>query len=274
MRYFSWFVLLLSFALFEMGCNNGAPGQASNELESAASDTLCAADFTTVADSTAENDSADYAAFIDEITIPAGYNITNPRVTHFVVPIHHINTLIKWKAEGKIMPNPSGNDSTWTMLALEPSSSDSLTIVPYFACYTSLGEGKKGPIVYLKLPERGSIDSIPHTAAEANIEQMKKYLRQLTKGQRLFYPYGFQFPWDDLVGLSCSLQGTDPNNSLHGVLVIKDGEVKGRAIKEVDYYLHSFYKRRFTRLNKSMPGDDDDDEYFDFTNPCPTSCIP
>ena len=276
MRYFSFFLLLLSFALFEMGCNNGAPEQASNESDSSVNDTLCDADFRTVPVEKAQKDSTSYSLYISEYTIPKTYKITNPRVNHFVIPIQNIDTLIKWKAEGKILPNINGKDSTWTMLALEPNN-DSSTIVPYFACYSSLGPGKKGPIVYFNLSEAGKITSIPTKTAKLHIEKMKLYIDRVFNKDTLvvkLYPYGFQFPWEDLEGLACSLQGQAPNNTLYGVLVIKDKKVEGedKIQKEVDYFLHSFYQRRSTKLSKKKPGDDG--EYFDFTSPCPNSCIP
>lgn len=264
MRYLSFFILLLSFTLFEMGCNNRAPEQTSNEPESSVNDTLCEANFITVPDSTAETDSAYYVAYINSIAIPAGYNITNPKVNHFSIPISNIDTLIKWKAEGKILPNRNDDDSTWVMLALETDvKTKQQTITPYFACFSSLGEGKKGSVVYYSLRTSGKIVSINPSEAQKNMLAMQQYINALPKG-KLFYPYGFQLPWNDLVGLTCSLQGNHPNNTLNGVLVINDENA-------VDYYLHSFYKRRFVRSNK-MPDDDDDDDYFDFTSPCPTSC--
>lgn len=274
MRYFIFFGLLLSFAFFEMGCNNGAPEQASNESDFV--ETPCDTIFREVDPTRAQLDSAQYAIFINKVKLPKGYNITNPRVTYFVVPVRHIDTLIKWKAEGKIMPNVDGDDPTWTMLALEKDSdSDSLTIVPYFACYSSSG-GKQGPIVYFKLPERGHIDTIPSQVATANMKAMKTYIDSVFNGKKLFYPYGFQFPWSDMTGLACSLQGEDPNNSLHGVLVIKDAtddvDDPNKEKKQVDYYLHAFYKSKAAKSRKARPGDDGD--YFDFTNPCPNSCIP
>lgn len=270
MRYFIFFGLLLSLAFFEMGCNNGAPGQASNESDFV--ETLCdTVLFREVDPTRAQLDSSQYATFINEVKLPKGYNITNPRVTYFVVPVRHIDTLIKWKTEGKIMPNPNGDDPTWTMLALEKDrDSDSLTIVPYFACYSSSG-GKQGPIVYFKLPEHGPIDTILQQEAKDNVDSMRVYLFKLSIGKKLFYPHGFQFPWNDMTGLACSLQGEGPNNSLHGVLVIKDVENKrGKIEHEVDYYLHAFYKSKAAKSRKARPGDDGD--YFDFTSPCPNSC--
>lgn len=276
MRYFSFFLLLLSFALFEMGCNNGAPGQASNESDSSVNDTLCDTDFRTVPDSTAQADSAYYATYINAIKIPAGYTITNPRVNYFSIPINNIDTLIKWKEEGKILPSPDDDASAWVMLALETQNKQQ-TILPYFVCYTNLGNGKKGPLVYYDLGDSKKIDTIPPATAEKNILEMKGYIKDLPKvkdGDTLFYPRGFQFPWKDLEGLACSLRGIVPNNTLNGVLVIRDKVVnvngKEQVRKEVDYYLHSFYARRFTKLSKKKPGDDG--EYFDFVNPCPTSC--
>lgn len=275
MRYFSLFVLLLCFVLLETGCNNGAPGQASNESESGASDTICDADFRTVPVEEAQKDSTDYALYINNYPIPKTYKITNPRVTHFVIPIQNIDTLVQWKADGKILPNANGNDSTWMMLALEPTGSDSSTIVPYFACYTNL-KGKKGPIVYFNLSEAGKVIPIPTKIAKANIDSMKSYIDTVFNTNQSvvkLYPYGFQFPWADLEGLACSLRGHLPNNSLNGVLVIREKKADGHLQKEVDYYLHSFTQRNFTKLNKKK-GDDGGGEYFDFTSPCPNSCIP
>lgn len=278
MRYFSLFLFLLSFVLVEMGCNNGATEQASNDPESSVNDTLCDADFATVPIEEAQKDSTSYSLYISKYPIPKTYKITNPRVNHFVIPIQNIETLIKWQDEGKILPNTNGEDSTWMMLALEPNN-DSSTIVPYFACYSSLESGEKGPIVYYNLSEAGKVISIPTDTAIAHIDRMKQYIDKVFNKDTLvvkLYPYGFQFPWKDLEGLACSLQGQAPNNTLYGVLVIKDKVVKvnGKDTiqKEVDYYLHSFYARRFTKLSKKRPGDDG--EYFDFTSPCPTSCIP
>jgi hypothetical protein len=194
MRYFIFFGLLLSFALFEMGCNNGAPGQASNESDSSVNDTLCDADFRTVPVEKAQKDSTSYSLYISKYPIPKTYKITNPRVTHFVIPIQNIETLIKWKAEGKILPNINGEDSTWMMLALEPNN-DSSTIVPYFACYSSLGPGKKGPIVYFNLSKAGEIISIPTDTATAHIDSMKCYIDKVFNKDTLvvkLYPYGFQ----------------------------------------------------------------------------------
>lgn len=283
MRYFSLFILLLSFALFEMGCNNRAPEQVANEPESSMNDTLCIQDFRTVPVEEAQKDSTAYALYISDYPIPETYKITNPRVTHFVIPIQNIDTLVQWKADGKILPNANGNDSTWMMLALEPTSSDSSTIVPYFACYTNL-KGKKGPIVYFNLSKAGKIIPIPTKIAKVNIDSMKSYIDTVFNTNQSvvkLYPYGFQFPWGDLEGLACSLRGELPNNSLNGVLVIREKKVgdhlqKGigdHLQKEVDYYLHSFSQRRFAKLNKKK-GRNDDGEYFDFVNPCPTSCIP
>lgn len=266
MRYFifSCFLFLFSFAILEMGCNNSASEQASTEAE--AEDTLCAADFVTVPDSIAQSDSAQYAAFIDTLKTPPGYKISNAKVTHFVIPVSNIDTLIKWKDEGKILPNVDGDDSTWVMLALETDPKTRIqTITPYFACFSSLGNGKKGPVVYYSLLNPSKVLAIKANTAQANMLAMQKYIDAMPKGT-LFYPYGFQLPWSDLVGLSCSLQGDQPNNNLNGVLVIKDNN-------EVDYYLHSFYARKFTKLSKRRP-DDGDGEYFDFTSPCPNSCIP
>lgn len=274
MRYFIFFGLLLSFALVEMGCNNQAPEQASNEPESGVSDTICAADFATVPVEEAQKDSTSYSLYISKYPIPKTYKITNPRVTHFVIPIQNIDTLIKWQDEGKILPNINGEDSTWMMLALEPNN-DSSTIVPYFACYSSLEPGKKGPIVYYNLSEAGKITSIPTDTAIAHIDRMKSYIDKVFNKNKslVIYPHGFQFPWKDLEGLACSLQGQTPNNTLYGVLVIKDKIVDDQVRKEVDYYLHSFYARKFTKL-RSKKRPDDDGEYFDFTSPCPNSCIP
>lgn len=277
MRYFIFFVLLLSFALFEMGCNNGAPEQASNEPASSTNDTICDADFATVPIEDAQKDSTSYSLYISKYPIPKTYKITNPRVNHFVIPIQNIDTLIEWQAEGKILPNISGEVSTWTMLALEPNN-DSSTIVPYFACYSSSGPGEKGPIVYFNLSEAGKISIIPTNTATANIDSMKSYIDKVFNKNKslVIYPYGFQFPWKDLEGLACSLRGQVPNNTLYGVLVIKDKVVnengKDTTQKEVDYFLHSFYARKRAKLSKRLP--DDDGEYFDFTSPCPNSCIP
>lgn len=267
MRYFSFFVLLLSFALFEMGCNNGAPGQASNESESDSNNTICDADFATVPDSTAQADSAYYSAYINEIKIPAGYTITNPRVNHFSIPINNIDTLIKWKGEGKILPGPENDAPAWVMLALETQNGQQ-TILPYFVCYTNLGNGKKGPLVYYNLGDSKKIDTIPLAIAKKNTGEMEHYIKALPKvkgGDTLIYPHGFQFPWKDLEGLACSLRGLVPNNSLNGVLVITDK-------KQVDYYLHSFQQRRFIKRSNKSGDDDGGGEYFNFTSPCPTSC--
>lgn len=273
MRYFIFFGLLLSFALFEMGCNNGAPEQVSDDSDFV--ETPCDTTFREVSAPQAKLDSDEYAIFIHKVELPKW--ITNSTVTYFVVPVRHIDTLIKWQNEGKIMPNQSGDNPTWTMLALEHSGTDSFTIVPYFACYSTIDGNKQGPIVYFKLPERGEIDSIPTGAAVVNIKAMNIYIDKYLNSDEVFYPYGFQFPWSDLVGLSCSLQGEDPNNSLHGVLVLKDREDdndkdKDRKDKEVDYYLHAFYKSKVAKSSKGRPGDGGD--YFDFTSPCPNSCIP
>lgn len=275
MRYFSLFILLLSFALFEMGCNNRAPEQAVNEPESSMNDTLCIQDFRTVPVEEAQKDSTAYALYISDYPIPETYKITNPRVTHFVIPIQNIDTLVQWKADGKILPNIHGNDSTWMMLALEPTGPDSSTIVPYFACYTSL-KGKKGPIIYYNLSEAGKIIRLSSKTAESNISSMQSYIDTVFNTNQSvvkLYPYGFQFPWGDLEGLACSLRGELPNNSLNGILVIREKKVDGHLQKEVDYYLHSFSQRRFAKLNKKK-GRNDDGEYFDFTSPCPNSCIP
>jgi hypothetical protein len=260
-----------------MGCNNGAPEQASTETDSSVNDTLCDADFRTVPDSTAQADSAYYATYINAIKIPAGYTITNPRVNYFSIPINNIDTLIKWKEEGKILPSPDDDASAWVMLALKTQNKQQ-TIIPYFVCYTSLGNGKNGPLVYYDLGDSKKINTIPPATAEKNILEMQGYIKDLPKvkgGDTLFYPRGFQFPWKDLEGLACSLRGIVPNNTLNGVLVIKDRVVnatgKDTIQKEVDYYLHSFYARRFTKLSKKRPGDDGG-EYFDFVNPCPNSC--
>lgn len=268
MRYFIFSSLFLfGFALLEMGCNNGAPEQASNEPESSVNDTLCDADFATVADSTAQADSAYYADYINEIKIPAGYTITNPRVNHFSIPINNIDTLIKWKSEGKILPSPHNDAHAWVMLALETQNGQQ-TILPYFVCYTSLSNGQKGPLIYYNLGDAKKIDTIPRASAENNTRKMENYIKALPKvkgGDTLVYPHGFQFPWKDLEGLACSLRGLLPNNSLNGVLVITDN-------KQVDYYLHSFQKRRFIKRSKKHGDDDGGGEYFNFTSPCPTSC--
>lgn len=266
MRYFSLFVWLLCFVLLETGCNNGAPGQVSNEPESGASDTICAADFEIVPDSTAQIDSAYYTAYINGIKIPAGYNITNSRVNHFSIPINNIDTLIKWKVEGKILPSSDNNATAWVMLALETQNGQQ-TILPYFVCYTNLGNGKKGPLVYYNLGDSKKIDTIPLAIAKKNTWEMERYIKALPKvkgGDTLIYPHGFQFPWNDLEGLACSLQGLVPNNTLNGVLVINN--------KQVDYYLHSFQQRRFIKRSKKSGDDDGGGEYFNFTSPCPTSC--
>jgi len=267
MRYFSFFVLLLCFVLLETGCNNQATEQVSNEPESGSSDTTCAADFETVPDSTAQVDSAYYSAYINEIKIPAGYKITNPRVNHFSIPINNIDTLIKWKAEGKILPGTDNDAYAWVMLALE-TQNEQQTILPYFVCYTNLGNGKKGPLVYYDLGDSKKIDTIPLATAEKNILEMERYIKALPKvkgGDTLIYPHGFQFPWKDLEGLACSLQGLVPNNTLNGVLVITNK-------KQVDYYLHSFQQRRFVKRSNKQGDDDGGGEYFNFTSPCPTSC--
>ncbi len=278
MRYFIFFGLLFSFALFEMGCNNGAPEQASNESDFV--ETPCDTPSREVDPTRAQLDSAQYAIFINGVKLPKKVKITNPTVTYFVVPIRHINTLIKWQNEGKIMPNQSEDNLTWTMLALEKDSdSDSSTIVPYFVCYSTIDSNKQGPIVYFKLPERGEIDTIPTEVAQANTKAMENYIDKYLNSEKVFYPHGFQFPWSDMVGLSCSLQGEDPNNSLHGILVLKDREDdkdkdkqknKNKKGKEVDYYLHAFYNSKVAKSRKGRPGDGGD--YFDFTSPCPNSC--
>lgn len=264
MRYFILSTLfMLSLTFLEMACSSSGAEQTSTEAE--ADGTACADDFATIPDSTAQTDSIEYVNFINGIETPPGYNISNAKVTHFTIPVSNIDTLIKWKSEGKILPKANGDEPTWMMLALETDPKTKIqTITPYFACFSSTKNGDKGPIVYYSLLNPGKVVPIDTKLAVLNTDSMRTYINSLKTG-RIFYPYGFQFPWEDLVGLACSLQGDLPNNNLNGVLVIRDNQ-------QVDYYLHSFYSRKSAKLSKRLP--DDDGEYFDFTSPCPTSCIP
>lgn len=255
---------LVLFILMELSsCNNNSKADLGASTEkTSAQEPNCDLDILTVPDSVARLDSLHYLEYIRSVVFPPGYSITNPQVNAFAIPVQNVDTLTKWESEGKILPNPGSTDSSWVMLALETDSKTKRqTITTYFACY-SASEGKKGPIVYYNLHNPGKVILLDPVLANQNIDAMKSYIDKLQKGKP-FYPYGFQFPWDDLVGIACSVQGARPNNTIYGILVINSKDT-------VDYYVHSFYQKK----QKGRNLDGGDGEYYDFTNPCPNSCIP
>lgn len=257
---------LLLFILMELSsCNNNSSAdQGASTENTLAQDPNCDLDILTVPDSVARLDSLHYLEYIRRVVFPPGYSITNPQVNAFAIPVENVDTLTKWESEGKIFPNTDGTDSSWVMLALETdATTKQQTITTYFACYSAL-KGKKGPIVYFNLNTSGKVIALDPVLANQNIDAMKSYIDQLQKGKpKPFYPYGFQFPWDDLVGIACSVKGVRPNNTIYGILVVNKKDT-------VDYYVHSFYQQKQKRRDL----DEGDGEYYDFTNPCPTSCIP
>ncbi|AEE49392.1 hypothetical protein [Haliscomenobacter hydrossis] len=257
--------ILVVLILMELSsCKNNSKAASESLAENAsAQDTSCDLDILTVPYAIARVDSLRYLEYIKKATLPVGYSITNPLVNYFTIPVQNVDTLVSWEKQGKILPNPGSTDSSWVMLALETDGATKRqTITTYFACYSALAGGKKGPMVYYNLQNPGKVNSLDPVLAKQNIAAMKTYIDKLQK-DKPFYPYGFQFPWDDLVGIACSVKGVRPNNTIYGILVINNKDT-------VDYYIHSFYQRAQKRADL----DEGDGEYYDFTSPCPNSCIP
>ncbi len=213
----------------------------------------------------AENDSLHYKNFIDTVKIPSSPIVDNAKQNYFIIPRQAVINIAEWEKKRWILPDAGTTDKAWVMFAQEPGLKPGhKTITYYFVCYKNV-QGKRGPLVFIKINDSGSIDSIKTTIAKPNIEAQKDYLLKLSDNYKIiFYPHGYLFPWCEF--LSIAGGSGNPNSKINGVFVIN----KDKSDKiEVDFFIHAFESKTSRRKSAN---DDDGGTYYDFTNPCPTSC--
>lgn len=211
----------------------------------------------------AENDSLHYKTFIDTVKIPSSPIVENARQNSFPIPQKAVINLKDWEEKGWILPDAGSSDKAWIMFDQETDKNLGSKIISfYFVCYKNI-KGKRGPLVFIRINDSGSIDSVKTSIAKSNIEAQKNYLSKLSDNDEIiFYPYGFLFPWCDF--LSIAARSENPNSKLNGVFVIKKDK------NEVDFFIHAFESA--ASGGKMANDDGDGGAYYDFTNPCPTSC--
>ena len=115
--------------------------------------------------------------------------------------------------------------------------------------------------MFIKINDSGKIDSVKTSIAKSNIEIQKNYLLKFSDDYKIIYPYGFLYPWCDFLSIAGGSE--KPNSKINGVFVLKKDK------NEVDFFIHAFESRtsREKSVNNTNGG-----TYYDFTNPCPTSC--
>lgn len=223
-------------------------------------------------------DSSIYNTVIDIITPPSVYaSISNPTVGYFPVSLENIEKLKQMDEKCEILPGEGSDVLSWFYLALKPGKKPAKdTITLYFVCY----KGKKdednhcvstNDLIFFDLGNPNKLIRIPSEIASDHMQRFQKYIDKRIKSLdlELFYPYGFQLPWCDLLAVGENV-GTNKDNRVHCVLVIKSKR-DDPSVPAVSMLIRTFKQNKPTQ---ALAEEGDDDGYYDFMFPCPNSCIP